>query len=486
MFYKNLQNIIIICIAVLFLPIFTWADSKLPNPDNYLPRPDQLGKYKKVIDDPRSLMDQLHPSKILPPEIWEKLHYDIDLMKSQWAEIVGFKSPDIVGKIAPEIKPGKYTYKDLEKHPGLKELLPPEIFDRVKPGGPPFAGDIPEFEIVPTQQYYWSLPICEMTKKSMGTTKLDKDGYIITESWPGGFPFPRPSGKFKAQQVFYNYVKRYSYFGNNCSFMGRSLGIDKNLTVDFDSIYRLDTLRLSRRVTIPPFGWYDKRAEKNNEFKSMLTTMYSPRDVKGTVILTNQYENIDKFNQNMIYIPSLRRVRKMSSTDTQDPMSGQDIIYDDNEGFSQKISPTRYPYKFEIIAEREYLFPMSTDGTEYIDSKDGYSLKNIKMERRPCYVVELTQEDSNYVYSKRKFYVDMETLMITGLILNYDQKGRLYRSNFTIFSFLPECGTLIANGAPTIQRDHIDLHSSCIQLFTPPAFWDRKRFSMQRMMKMAK
>ena len=59
----------------------------------------------------------------------------------------------------------------------------------------------------------------------------------------------------------------------------------------------------------------------------------------------------------------------MSATDTQDPINGQDLIYDDNEGFSQKITPLRYPYTFEIIEEREYLIPISIDGTEYVDSK---------------------------------------------------------------------------------------------------------------------
>ncbi len=36
----------------------------------------------------------------------------------------------------------------------------------------------------------------------------------------------------------------------------------------------------------------------------------------------------------MMFIPSLRRVRKMSATDTQGSVMGQGQIYDDNEGWT--------------------------------------------------------------------------------------------------------------------------------------------------------
>ncbi len=484
--FRHVQYIMAVCISIILLPLSALADNVFPDPDTYLPRPDEIAKYKNVVDDPRSLMDSLHPSKMLPPEAWGQLQYDVEKMKSIWAELVGFKAPDVVGKIAPEIKPGKYTYKDLEKHPGLKKLMMPEMLNRIKAGEPPFAGNVPEFEIIPTRQYYWALPVAEMTKKNLGKTKLDQNGYLIDATWEGGVAFPRPSGKFKAQQVFYDYKKRYAYYGNNYSFLGRSLGIDKRMNVDFDCLYRVDVARMSRRILAPPYGYFDARAEKNGEYKALISVLFTPRDLKGMTVLTSIYNDPNKFNQNMMYVPSLRRVRKMSATDTQDPMNGQDLIYDDNEGFSQKITPLRYPYTFEIIEEREYLVPISIDGTEYVDSKDGYALKNVKMQRRPCYVLQLTQQDSNYVYSKRIFYIDKEVLMLTGFMQNYDQKGRLYRSSLTIFGFLPESGMFIGNGAPTIQRDHIDKHSSCVQLFSAPAVWERDRFSMKRMMKAAK
>ncbi len=484
--FRMVRRILVVCfILIFFIPLsYAGEDSR---PDRYFPRPEELSKYKTVLDDPRSLLDELHPSKMLPPEIWEKLHWDIQEMKDTWAEVVGFRAPEIVGKIAPEIKPGKYTYKDLEKYPGLKELMIPEVLEHfIGPGQPPFAGNIPEFEIVPTRQYYFPLPIGKLTKENMGKAKQDEKGYIIESSWSGGLPFPRPSGKFMVQQIVYNYFQKYFIWGNNYRFMGTAYGFDKHLRKDFDCTYLLDGIRLAKRVLMPPFGYYDERAKKNGEKTSILNVVFSPRDIKGTTLLIYNYEDINKFNQTMIYIPSLRRVRKMSATDNQDPINGQDLIYDDQDGFNQKLSPNRYPYKYELIAElREYLYPVSTDGTEYIDSSDGFTQKNAKFERRPVYAVRLIQQDKNYVYSKRHLYFDAETFLCNQLYF-YDQKGRLYRGQYIPLGFIEESGMPMGIGAPAVQRDFIDLHTTCVQLYTPPVFWDRNHFSMRKMSQWSK
>jgi len=114
---------------------------------------EQWTKAKAFYDDPRSTMKELPLNKIVPPEDYAKLTFDIEAMRKAWTEVVGFKAPDKVGKIVPEIKPGKYTYQDKEKYPGLKELMAPEIYKRFNPGGPPHAGNFSELEIIPTKQY---------------------------------------------------------------------------------------------------------------------------------------------------------------------------------------------------------------------------------------------------------------------------------------------------------------------------------------------
>jgi hypothetical protein len=455
-----------------------------PRPETYVPTFEELRKHKATYDDPRPVLKEFGPKQVLPPEFYKMLCYDVEKMKAAWSELVGFKAPDLVGKIAPEIKPGKYTYKDLEKYPGLKQLMWDDMISRIKPGEPPFAGNIPEFEIIPTQQLYWGLPISEMTKANLGKTQLREDGYLKAETWLGGYPFPQPSGKNKAWQIMYNLEKRYQSWGLDFVILGFNHGYTKAMQKDFDCDYIVRHHRLAGRCLMEPYGFFDKRAKERGEFRAFIMPFLSPRDIAGMVQSALYFLDPEKADQLYIYIPSMRRVRKLTATDTQDPIAGQDVTYDDNEGFMQKLSPVRYPYKAQVLDEREYLYPICTeDGSIYI-KKQGATLQNLQFQRRPMYVVELTQLDPNYQYSKRIFYIDKETFQHLE-VLNYDQKGRLYRTNFLVYSWHPEMGTLAWTGFDVL-RDHIDTHSGVQHNYQLPAYFNREDVSMGSVVSEAK
>jgi len=470
------------CITASVLPLTSWAGD-IPGPWEYAPTWQQRFERKAPYDDPRPYLKTHGPEQVLPAALWEKLSYDVDTMKERWAEAVGFRAQDVVGKIATEIKPGRYTYKDKEKFPGLKELMIPLHYDKYfLPGGPPHGGNFPEFEVVPTRQYYYSLPITEATIKNMGKTRLDKDGYIIQESWVAGFPFPKPSGKFKAQQIMWNIEKRYINHGLNFINLGTMQGFTKNLVMDFDGHFEVRHITYAGRVLLPPYGWLDERAEKRGELNSYIMMFHRPRDVAGFIQLGLRFQPLDTLPQTYMYIPSLRRVRKLTATDTQDPVLGLDWITDDNEGWNQKLSPTRYSYKYELIEEREFLIPAPTwDGSEYFSS-EGLEQRGLKFERRPLYVLKLTQLDPNYVYSYRIVYIDKETF-VWYHVQSYDQKGRLYRTFDLNYGFEYKMGALTWGGALNVWRDWVDLHTTLGQSYQFPAAWERKDISLRSLVK---
>jgi len=428
----------------------------------------EIEKYKKFpYDDARPLWKDFDIKKIIPPDDYAKITFNEEAMKKQWAEIVGFKAPDVVGKIAPEIKPGTYTYQDKEKYPGLKELMIPELYKRFAPGSPPFAGNFPEIKVIPTRQYYYALPIAEATKKHNGFAKLDDQGYLDQRSYIAGLPFPQPEGKFKAQHIIYNWDKRY-YGGDSFFGFGQFLGITKRLTEDNLMIAEKYTLRMIGRVLTEPYGWYDKRAETNGETGGIALRFLAPRDMFGSAMSQLYYIDPTHLDLALFYIGGMRRIRKMSTTDTQDAVSGQDVIYDDNQGFSQKLNPKLFPYKYEIIGEREFLVPFaSIDGAGYL-SKKGMELHDYEFERRPTYVVQLTQLDRNYVYSKRIMYIDKETFLLY-YIENYDRKGRLYRTALSMSNFRPLEGMFYEYDV--VFRDHLDHHTTFGRALMIPTAW---------------
>jgi len=478
-------KIFVMCFLVFFLALSIMASAVWAG-EKYKITFKEIQKHKAFYDDPRPFLKDgpLAYKNLFSPNLYAKVTYDVEKMKKAWAEVVGFRAPDVVGKIAPEIKPGTYTYEDKEKYPGLKELMIPFQYEKAfKPGGPPHAGNFPEIKVVPTRQYHWALPIAEATKKHMGLTKLDDQGYLINDTYVAGYPFPRPSGKYKTQQIIYNWEKRY-YSGENVFHYCMPRGWTKDLKTDTQSLGEMVILRLHGRILLEPYGWLDERARERGESRSYSLVHMAPRDMYGNAFTMLWYLDPNKFDQNLIYISALRRIRKMSATDTQDDVGGGDLIYDDGEGFCQKLSPKRYPYKFELIAEREYLvMAPQWDGSGYLSSQ-GLEFRNYEFERRPMYVVKLTQMDKNYVYSYRILYIDKETF-VPYHVDNYDQKGRLYRTTDLLIGFIPEMGLLFSMGY--MGRDHIDLHSTISQMYTiPAAELSRRDISLSHLVKTVK
>jgi len=481
MAYRNLVKYLLVgFLSTGLLASAVFAEEKLPGPETYVPSAEDKPK-RPLFDDPTpvALKD------ILPAVVYNYVTYDKERMAKESKELAGFAAPEEVGKIAPEIKPGKYSYTDLEKYPGLKELIPEKFQLCFKKGEPPFTGNIPEFEIIPTQQFYPCQPHIDATKRNLGKTKLDKEGYLISETWNGGTPFPRPSGEFKAQQVFYNFYLRPGPFCQNFGVPSRSSGFDRNLSPDKYSESDVARVQFKGRELFPPFGWLDKRAERNDEWFAYTYSIYTPRSNRGMIVARMFYANPDKPDSSMLYIPSLRRIRKMTTTDAQDPTG--DSTYDDQTIFLQKVTPNKFPYKYEIIEDREYLLPYCVGPTtSYIDSKNNYEMKGQQLMRRPTYVLQLTQLDPNYMYSKRLIYVDKETFEC-GYAEYYDQKGRLYRHQIYLqYQFDPDGGWIINEGTYVQNIDRIDLHSTLSYSETYPTDWPRKRFSIQALVKSGK
>jgi hypothetical protein len=174
-----------------------------------------------------------------------------------------------------------------------------------------------------------------------------------------------------------------------------------------------------------------------------------------------EYLDPAKWTNSKVYIPGLRRVRTLSTTDTQDVNpAAPDSLYDDILGFQQKLSPNFFPMSYKVIAEREYLVPaLSIEGREYLSSpQKGLERMEQEWERRPMYVIEMTELDPGYVYSKRVVYIDAETFLHV-LSENYDRKGRLYRTFENANQFWPDSG-MVNPSSMQFMQDRIDAHST--------------------------
>lgn len=121
-----------------------------------------------------------------------------------------------------------------------------------------------------------------------------------------------------------------------------------------------------------------------------------PADVKNTSFMNWSYDQEGKDDDQWIYLPALKKVKRISSDSKSDYFMGSDFTYDD--------LGDRHP----------------TDDTHKI-------LREEKLNGEDCYVVESTPKDPDYMYSKTVTWVIKDKWI--GLKKEfYDEDGELLKT----------------------------------------------------------
>jgi hypothetical protein len=158
-------------------------------------------------------------------------------------------------------------------------------------------------------------------------------------------------------------------------------------------------------------------------------------------VLNNRYQAMETPDDSYMYLPELRRVRRISVSNRSDAFWGSDFDLDSLWGFNAKVSY----WTFRLLAEKEILGTMHIgkygDHSVWCAPRDGksgvlaFSPCNIDWEKRPVWVVEaLPTAYSQYAFSKRILYIDKDTL--APIIMDaYDQGGELWKVFWNMFDY---------------------------------------------------
>lgn len=121
----------------------------------------------------------------------------------------------------------------------------------------------------------------------------------------------------------------------------------------------------------------------------------SPPDVKDTTFLNWSYEDPDTDDDQWIYLPALRKVRRIASGDKENSFMGSDLIFDD-------------------LGDREV-------------DEDEHKLVRVENENgTKLYVVEAIPKKKDYIYSRKLTWVNAEHWTVPKIEF-YDRKGRLLK-----------------------------------------------------------
>ncbi len=337
-----------------------------------------------------------------------------------------------------DVKAGAPTFKEgdvisLDKVEQIKPFLPPEFWDNRDF----FFYEGMQMEIGPSFADYSPPPVyTQATEKYSSSAKLGPENSL--QGYRAGQPFPIEKIDCKGDpqagaKIAWDFVRRWEGFGGTA--------------VDFYYSYwdRGEELPLyyqgtstGSELAFRPEPQYD--ANQGDVFRNEKRYVASgpsvdaPFDARGIMLLSYRYKAsfgpkaTSKFDDTWVYVPTLRRVRRISSAQRTDAVSGTDFTFDDLFSFNGIVPQ----YEWECLGEMDILAPARSKVKAYPYEKDhnfgpyGLSFADDRWELRKAIKFRFIPTNSDHPYKHKDIYIDKNS-MEPLYSFAYDRKGELWK-----------------------------------------------------------
>lgn len=208
---------------------------------------------------------------------------------------------------------------------------------------------------------------------------------------------------------------------------GRPVTIERTFLID-----HLRRLYFRERTTVPPIPELPNRDEVR--YKEALYPIIEPFDLKGTGFTFNRYIDADRQDDSWLYLPQLRRTRRLSSSQRSDALFGQDTDQDSFAGYAGNVSW----FNWKFLGEKTILgtFHHVEIPVRWSEPSGDY-IHNGTWEPRKVWVVEGVSQFAQYAYSKRVIYLDQDSYRIPYSDI-YDKGGQLWKVWINSFLYAHE------------------------------------------------
>ena len=322
-----------------------------------------------------------------------------------------------------QVQPGEViTKKDVER---VKELVSPGILWLVGRGM--------DMKVIAHERTEDPPAYKAATEKYSAQVKLKADGVLDEATYVAGRPFPiiDPNDAQAPIKIMYNF-ERTRYFTDDLTarlFDAETGAIEKlpnggqNYTIErhfvIDALRILKYMGRTEAAPLPALPNPQGVLAKAGEFP-----VIEPFDLKGVGGLGYRYLDASKQDDTWIYLPSLRRVRRLSSAQRSDALFGQDVDVDSYGGYAGQIPW----FNWKLLGSKamlasghnEHLPPVPCKGDGGVTFCDNWELLP-KM-----WILEGTPKFAGYAYSKRIIFLDNETFFIPYTDV-YDHGGQLWK-----------------------------------------------------------
>ncbi len=329
----------------------------------------------------------------------------------------------VAGPLRAQVQSGEsITKANADK---VKDLVSPGMFWCVQHGWP--------MKIVEAQPIPQRKAFTEATEKYSRQVKLTPDGVGLL-NYVAARPFPQidTNDKFAPIKIMHNFSMQVTIDDLDL----------RNFDADTGPISEERPLQVERHFLIDHFRrlayigrlYVDPKPEIPNKegfhYKETLHPLIEPFDLKGVGFTYYRYTDPAKQDDSWLYLPSLRRVRRLSTAQRSDALFGQDTDQDSYGGYAGQIAWMDW----KLLGQKDALAAFHTTPfpVKWADGVSDWAFDG-EWEKRPMYIVEGASKLPQYAYSKRVLYVDKETFAIPYSDM-YDRGGQLWKvwvNNFT-------------------------------------------------------
>jgi len=197
---------------------------------------------------------------------------------------------------------------------------------------------------------------------------------------------------------------------------GRPVSVEKRFLID-----HIRRLYFVERTEVEPIPEMPNRDRVR--FKEAMYPLVEPFDLKGVGFTMNRYLDHTRQDDTWLYVPQLRRVRRLSSAQRSDALFGQDTDQDSYEGYQGNIAWMDWSFLGETTI-------LATMHAEHLpvrwQAASADFMHDDVWEPREVWVVAGRPKLPQYAYSRRVIYLDKEIYRIPYTEL-YDRAGELWK-----------------------------------------------------------
>ena len=324
----------------------------------------------------------------------------------------------------------------------LRNYLPPGYADQF---------DFPELSLELTEtQNYQAHPIYRTaSEKFAGTATIGTNGAL--ENYTAGQPFVRDQiiaadDTSAGYMVAWNHIRRWQ----NMGYRNEAVISYIEPTADGQAGELLDGMHGGGNVTRHLSMFYHRvylsglATEEENNYRLKVDdsdTLYfkeyiemlSPFDVAGLKIVLERPIDQTLGDQVNSYLPTERRVRRLSAKERSDSWLGTNWTLDDFEGYSGLVLDNNWRF----IGEKVLLHVASSkhERPQYHGPMSVIPLD--RWQQRPCYVVEAIPRWDGHPYGRRVLFIDQETFSVAMTVI-FDRNDEMSKVMTTVYKFSDE------------------------------------------------